>query len=134
VVRHRQAAAGELRTVPGHVEVGLLDAHVLPGDVELLGDQHGEEHFDRLPDLGVLGHDRHDAVGCDADEGAWRERGQIGRRLGACPGLVVEAEHHPAPRDGGDAQERAAVDLSELHHALFDFIEAAFLIASRMRR
>ena len=61
--RRGRAAAGALRAVLGFVEVGLLDLDVLPIDVQLIGDDHGQMGLDALADLGILGHDGHDAVG-----------------------------------------------------------------------
>ena len=48
---------GRLAAVLGGVHVALHDAHVLPVDVEFLGDQHRQRGLDALADLGVLGGD-----------------------------------------------------------------------------
>jgi len=61
--------AGELLTKLGGIERRLLDAHVSPIDVELLGDDHRQHRLDALADLRVLRHDGDDAVRCDADVG-----------------------------------------------------------------
>ena len=94
----------------------LLDAHVLPVDVQLLGDQHREHRLHALTDLRILGDDRDDAVGRDADERVRREfrgaraadrRRERFRRLEQ---LDVAGEQHAAAGDGGDAKEGAAID------------------------
>ena len=81
VERRRHAAAGELLAVFGGIKRRLLDPHVLPFDVELLGDHHRQHRLDALADLGILRHDGDDAIGRDADEGVER-RGFacVGRR------------------------------------------------------
>jgi hypothetical protein len=68
VERRRHAAARELLAVLGLVERRLFDPHVLPVDPEFLGDHHRQHRLDALANLGILRHDRHDAVGRDADE------------------------------------------------------------------
>ena len=83
VERRRHAAARKLLAVFGCVERRLFDPHVLPVDVELLGDHHRQHRLDALADLGILRHDRHDAVGRDADEGVERScsAGVLARRF-----------------------------------------------------
>jgi hypothetical protein len=51
------AAAGELRAVGVLVEKRLLDADLVPVDVELFGNEHGEHGANTLSDLRVLGQD-----------------------------------------------------------------------------
>jgi len=68
VERRRHAAARELLPVLGLVERRLFDPHILPFDVEFLGDHHRQHRLDALANLGIFRHDRHDAVGGDADE------------------------------------------------------------------
>ena len=117
VVRRRGAAAGRLPAVL-RVEIGLLDLHLLPLDVELLGDQHRQHRLDALPDLGVLRHDRHRAVGGDADE---RGREERRRRRRALLGqrhserLEVAGEQHPAARERRDAQESTTIHEQRIH-------------------
>ena len=83
----------------------LLDAHVLPLDVELLGDQHREHRLHALPDLRILGDDRDDAVRRDADERVRRELGgagaaqRRGERFRRLEQLDVAAEQHAAAGD-----------------------------------
>ena len=78
VVRRCGAAARVLRSVPGLIEIGLLDAHLVPINFELLGNQHGQRRLDALADFRVLRHDRDDVVR-DLDERVGHEGD--GRRL-----------------------------------------------------
>jgi len=57
----------ELRAVLG-VKIGLPDRHILPVDLELVGDDHRQHRLDTLTHFGIDGHDRHRAIGRDADE------------------------------------------------------------------
>ena len=90
----RVAAARPLHAVGRRVEVGLLDGHLRPVDVEFLGDQHGQHRLDALPDLRVLGHDGDAAVGRHLDE---RPRDEVrGRRAsagGCCPAPNRSSEY-----------------------------------------
>lgn len=56
----------------------MLDLHVFPINIEFFRDQHGQHRLDALANLGILGHDRHNAVRRDADE--------AGRRRFPAPG------------------------------------------------
>ena len=71
-----RAAARELR---GRsfvvVERRLLDPHVFQSTSSSSAISIGQHRLDALADLGVLGDDRDDAVGGDADEGVRREVG-----------------------------------------------------------
>jgi len=62
VIRRRCAAAGDLPVILHAIDIGLLDLHVLPIDIEFLGDQHGQHGSDALADLGILGHNGDGAV------------------------------------------------------------------------
>ena len=72
------ASSSRLSAVEGVVEVGLLDAHMAPVGIELLGDHHGKHGLDALADLGGLGHDGDGAVRGDVDEGVGRESRPLG--------------------------------------------------------
>jgi hypothetical protein len=66
----------------GFVQIGLLDANVLPIDVQFFGDEHGERSLHALTDFRIFRRDGHKTIGMDLDEGRWRKglvRG--GRRL-----------------------------------------------------
>ncbi len=112
VHRGGETAAGELGPVFCWIVVGLLDADILPVDVEFFGDQHGQHGLDALTDLRILGHDGDDAVGGDADESV--ERRQVGfalagdghRRLGR--ERHGQGEQHAAAGDSAGLQEGAA--------------------------
>ena len=84
VERRRHASARELLPVLGLVERRLFDPHVLPFDVEFLGDHHRQHRLDALANLGILRHDRYDAVGRDVYESVERRGfacvGQLRRR------------------------------------------------------
>ena len=109
------AAAGALRAVLRFVEVGLLDLDVLPIDVELVGDDHGEMGLDALADLGILGDDGDDAVGVNLTKARRYEvpaagRGGLGEELRDADRLNVERPRACRRRQSGDAEERATVE------------------------
>ena len=154
VERRRHAPAGELPAVFGGVERRLLDAHVFPFDVEFLGDDHRQHGLDALADLGVLRHDRHDAVRRDPDEGVEGSGSARGNRPPSRPSrrrrgrMACSSSPPPAAalalrkarRVGiGDNLGGAALEASrghDRHHftsAAVDWANAAFLIAARMR-
>ena len=111
IIRRRGAAAGDLQTIFGVVIVRLFDAHILPSDVELLRDEHRQHGLHALPNFWILGHERGNTVGRDADEGVWRERDR--RRALRClrqrfrEGLGVIRQKHPASCECCDTQKRA---------------------------
>ena len=114
VERGRPAAAGELLTELRGIERRLLDAHVSPIDVELLGDDHRQHRLDALADLRVLRHDGDDAVRRNADVGV--ERGCAfthgARRRFRHPDARQRLDHRmqqqAAASDRGRLQEHAA--------------------------
>ena len=105
VHRRRETAACELRAELAAVDRSLLDLHAAPIDVELVGDDHREHVLHALPDLRVLVHDGHGAVGGDLDERQGIER--RGRRA-LCQQfrrVEMQRQHHAATGDGADTQE-----------------------------
>ena len=103
------ASPGGLAAVGGLVEVGLFDAHVLPIDVELFGDEHGELGLDALAHFGSAGLDGDGAVRGDFDEGGGFQV-LLGGRLGV--GLRdVETEGEGAGGEGGNFEKGAAVQV-----------------------
>ena len=103
------ASPGGLAAVGGFVEVGLFDAYVLPVDVKLFGDQHGEFGLDALAHLGSPGFDGDGSVGGDLDEGGRFQvllRGRL--RLGL---RDVEAEGEGAGGESGNFEKGAAVQV-----------------------
>ena len=120
VHRRRHAAAGHLAPVLGRVEVRLLHAHLTPGDVEFLGDEHRQHRLDALPDLGILGHDRHHAIRREADERV-EDRLDTGignGGAGAARTVQSEAhtEEHSSSCQGGDLKEAASRDVARSVH------------------
>ena len=112
VDRCRRTASGPLRTKLRLIEVGLLKLHIVPVDVEFLGHQHWEHCLDALPPFGVLGRNRHRAVGGDANEGP-RHKGRgrarwLSEHLGHR--AHVATEQHPAASQTGHAKKTAPVD------------------------
>ena len=104
-----RAAPGGLAAVGGLIEVGLFDAHVLPIDVELFGDEHGEYGLDALAHLGSPGLDGHGAVRGDFDKGGGLQvllRGRLRLRL-----RDVEAEGEGAGGESGNFEKGAAVQV-----------------------
>ena len=118
----RHAAAGHLAAVLRRIEVRLLDADLAPRDVELLGDEHRQHRLDALADLGVLGHDRRDAVRGQPDEGVERRLGAGigGDRSRAARAVQREAgaDQHAAAGQGGDVKEAAPGEGAGLVHRL----------------
>ena len=125
VERRCHAAACKLRPILVLILVGLLDLHLAPRDVELLGDQHGQHGLDALPDLRVLREDRHRVVRRDADEHA-QHRGLARAGRGGKRQLRFERERGPARKAGGE--ERAAGNGNGVHAAA----PAMALLASAM--
>src|SRR5258708_20140677 len=66
------AATGALDTIFGFIEVGLLDAHVFPVHVELVGDNHGQAGLYTLTNFGILSPVGGDPIGVDPGSSAWR--------------------------------------------------------------
>ena len=97
------AAAGGLAAVGGLVEVSLLHADVLPVDVELFGDEHGQLGLDALAHFGSAGFDGDRAVGGDLDEGGRLQVALFGG-LGA-GGRDVETEGEASAGQGADFDE-----------------------------
>ena len=132
------AAARRLAAVLG-VEIALLDGHRAPVDVELVGDDHRQRRLHALPDLGILPDDRHLAVGMDGDERVRRERRRLAlaalaEELGR---IQIRGDDEAAAGEGGDAEERAAVECGSGAHrppplAAVTWV-AARLMPSRMR-
>src|SRR5260370_2101829 len=99
----------------------MLDAHVFPVHVELVGDDHGQAGLHTLPNFGILAHNRDDAIGNDADESAWRER--YGRRRlrrlreRLRDRLDIVGEEHAAAGKRGDAEKAATIEERGFHGA-----------------
>ena len=81
------------------IQIRLLDLHVRPVDIELLGDQHRQHHLHALADLGVLRGDGDLPVRRDADIGVQRHRVRPGlaqcRRTGEIAGMVAVSSRPP---------------------------------------
>ena len=101
------AAAGGLAAVGGLVEVSLLHTDVLPVDIELFGDEHGQLGLDALAHFGSAGFDGDGAVGGDFDEGGRLQVALFGG-LGA-GGRDVETEGEASAGQGADFQKRSAI-------------------------
>ena len=117
-----RAATGSLRTIFCFVKIGLLDADILPVDVEFVGDNHGETGFYALADLRILAHDGDNAIRCDADEGGGNEcRGRGLWRLSKkfSDGIEMECNEDASAGDSGDAEKTAAIEERGLHRASF---------------
>jgi hypothetical protein len=130
------AAARMLATEGRLIEGRLLDPHVLPGDIQLLGDDHGQHGAHALANLRILGQDRDDPVRRYADIG-----GDGGAALGRRFRQIRENRIEGEPSAQGDAgfQESAAGQVcagdggfcSLAHHDYF--ASATCLIPARMR-
>ena len=91
---------GHVMVIAGGPVYGrLLDMDLVPVNVQLFSDHHGEHGFHALPDLRAPRHDGDRAVACNLDERIGRERS--GSRpealsLGRLKGEVEEAERQPS--------------------------------------
>ncbi len=160
VERGGEAAAGELGAILLGIVVRLLDPDVLPGNIQLLGDQHRQHGLDALADLRVLGDDGDDAVRGDLHIGVQRRQVAGGRAHARAAGdrhggarshRDGEAQQHTAAGGGAGLQEGAARGARRVETALAGggvlgaFVQhdqalvsavgrpAAFLMAARMR-
>ena len=134
------AAARELRAELRRVRGRLLDPHLRPVGVQLLGDDQGQGGLDPLADLRVLRLKGDDAVRRDTDIG-----GELARRRGRRGGLGREAgADQQAPACcGADHQEQAAgrvgrrvgrgVRVEEGHDLQAFRVAATWWMAARMR-
>ncbi len=68
VVTHCPAAPGELSAVGLLIEIGLLDPHLRPLDLELFRHDHRQRRLHALTDLRVLRHDRDGPIPGNAHE------------------------------------------------------------------
>ena len=87
----------------------MFNAHVLPIDIELFGDEHGELGLDALAHFGSPGLDGNRAVRGDFDEGSGLQvllRGRLRLRL-----RDVEAEGKGAGGESGNFEKGAAVQV-----------------------
>jgi hypothetical protein len=112
-----------LRTIFCFVEIGLLDADVLPVDVEFVSDKHGEMRFDTLADFGILAHDGNDAVSGNAQKccglvGGGRELLALGKNFG--DGIKVQGDENASSSDGRDAEKTATIEERGLHRTSFN--------------
>ena len=120
-----RAPAGALRAVLGFFKVGLLDAHVFPIDVKLLGDEHGQTRFDALTNLRILGHDGDEIVGSNTDKSERLKcgRGRLGRgslsgrSKGFSGGLKMIGEKKTTTGKGGCFEKSATIEESRVHGA-----------------
>ena len=114
VDRSRGATARDLAAIFGFVEIGLLDADILPVDIEFFGNEHGHGSLDALAGFGIFGGDGENVVGGDVDEGGGDEIlvGGWGLGLSELERIEVEGEKDAAGGGGGDFQEAAAIEES----------------------
>ena len=127
VGRRARAAARVLRSVFRRIEIGLLQAHVLPLDAEFLGNQHRHRRLDALSHFRVLGDDGDEIVGRDANERVGREvaspcpeRSRGGLRERVADAVERGGDHEAAASECADAEERAAVE-GEWRHGYFSW-------------
>ena len=106
------------------VAIGLLDLDLLPIDVELVRDDHGQRIPDALSGFRVLRHDCERVVGMNLDIGVgidWRGRHRSRRAslLREEVGVGVEADHDSAAGQSADFNKGATIELfGRLHGAL----------------
>ena len=137
VIRGRRIAAARMLAPKDRlVEGRLLDPDVLPGHVQLLGDDHREHGSDALSDLRVFRQDRDDAIGGDAHIGG-DARSVPGSRAGAAGqgGLQrkAAADGEAGAQEGaaGQVHAKAGVINGRGHHDYF--ASATCLMPARMR-
>src|SRR5205823_1347512 len=98
--------SSDLQAIFRVIDISLLDAHIFPIDIQLLGDKHGQHGLDALAHFRVLGDDRDDAIRSNANKSVWRER-RGWRRLAKELGLEIDSQKHTAASQGAYAQKRA---------------------------
>ena len=86
--RRVRGASGKLPAVDLLVQFGLLDANILPVDIQFLGNQHGQHVAHALAGLRGARHDGDHAIRSNVDEGLWRQV----RRLLLAPGPAASGE------------------------------------------
>ena len=110
---NRAAATFDLSAVL-RVEVGLLDLHLRPVDVEFIGDDLRERGLDALPGLRILRDDREGVVGVNRDVGVRRERRRGAARTSAAllrqHVRCVEGDEQAAAGRRRDLQKRTTVE------------------------
>ncbi len=108
VHRNRQRTAGELAAVLHRIDFGVFDANVLPGDIQLFGNDHREGCLDALADLGVLVDDERLAVRRDTDVRVERRRRSRPAAITVGERGNAEIEHEAAANGDACREERAA--------------------------
>ena len=112
------AATGALWAVFSFVEIGLLDADILPIDIQFVGNDHRKMSFDALADFGILAHDGHDAIRRYAKkrrglEGSRRSLRGLGKNFS--DRIEMESDENASAGDSGDAKKTAAIEERGLH-------------------
>ncbi len=150
VVVGRRSGAPRALAAVGRVQIALDDAHVLPIDFQLFGDDHGQGRLDALADFRLLGDERDHAAGRDPDEGVGMEvnvgqAGGLAHHIGSGEWAQVDAQQKARAPLRGTAQEAASTSVSRqdagwpgrVHADPLAFsreISAARWMPARMRR
>ena len=91
--------------------VTLLNPHLRPSDVELIGNDHGQRSLDALAGFRVLGDDRERIVGMNRDVGigcGWRtDRSELTLELDT----GIQAEHDAASGQRRHLEKGSTIDV-----------------------
>ena len=112
------APAGALRSVKGFVQISLLNANILPIDVQFFRNEHRERSLDALADFGILGRDGNQTVGMDVNKGHGRKglvwsRRRLGQ--GTRNRIDVIAQQETAGSGGRNSKEGTTVEQIGIH-------------------
>ncbi len=124
---------------PGLIPGRLPDLHVVPVGFQLVGDNHRQTCAHALSHLLAVAGDRNGPVFRDGDEDEWVIHPAVRHRIGAvfrfvggeCEPRQADGKHQARRRDC--AEERAPADVDDFHHFSPPWVDAACLIAARIR-
>src|SRR5436190_9325734 len=120
-IRHTRASTRALRTIARRESAGLvalhdsigelLDADLIPANVELFGDEHRQRSAHALPDLAAARADDDGVVGMNAHERAERHEARTGGSIVNCRERELrqcERRQQAAAAERSDLEELAA--------------------------
>ena len=109
VRRRCHAATGPLRPKACRVEGGIDHLHLVPVNVELVGDQHGQHRLDTLANFRVFAGDDHSAIHVQCYPDGKRGTGDAGWRAGLCHAVgqrrQCQLQYQPTAHERGGLQK-----------------------------